>query len=106
MAATKRDRIRLCHPLLVTALLTVLPSSLHAQNGGFPSRTIKIVVPAPPGSNLDAIPRIIADKLATRWGQPVIIENRPGAHKTSGPRWWQRRSPMAIRCFQRRRGRS
>jgi tripartite-type tricarboxylate transporter receptor subunit TctC len=84
MAATKRDRIRLCHPLLVTALLTVLPSSLHAQNGGFPSRTIKIVVPAPPGSNLDAIPRIIADKLATRWGQPVIIENRPGAAQNLG----------------------
>ena len=41
-------------------------------------------MPAPPGANLDTIPRIIADKLSTRWGQPVIIEHRPGAAQNLG----------------------
>jgi tripartite-type tricarboxylate transporter receptor subunit TctC len=44
----------------------------------YPNRTIKIVVPVPPGPLLDAVPRIIADKLSARWGQPVIVENKPG----------------------------
>ena len=60
-----------------------LPGSAAAQTG-YPSRTVKIVVPAPPGANLDTIPRIIADKLSTQWGQPVIIEPRPGAAQNLG----------------------
>ena len=45
----------------------------------WPTKTVKIVVPAPPGSSLDAIARLLADKLAARWGQAVVVENRPGA---------------------------
>jgi tripartite-type tricarboxylate transporter receptor subunit TctC len=41
-------------------------------------------VPAPPGTLLDAVPRLLAEKLAARWGQPVIIENRPGAGQRLG----------------------
>jgi tripartite-type tricarboxylate transporter receptor subunit TctC len=69
--------------VLVIAALATLPARTHAQTG-YPDRTIKIVVPAPPGANLDTIPRIIADKLATRWGHPVIIEHRPGAAQNLG----------------------
>lgn len=65
------------------ALLSALPSSIDAQSS-FPNRTVKIVVPAPPGANLDTIPRIIADKLSTQWGHPVIIEHRPGAAQNLG----------------------
>ena len=36
-------------------------------------------MPNPPGTMLDVVPRLIADKLSQMWGQPVIIENRPGA---------------------------
>jgi tripartite-type tricarboxylate transporter receptor subunit TctC len=50
----------------------------------FPSRTVKIVVPNPPGTLLDVIPRIIAEKLSEKWGQSVIIENRPGAAQNIG----------------------
>ena len=46
---------------------------------GFPSRTVKMVVPIPPGVTADVLPRIVAEKLSTRWSQPVVIENRPGA---------------------------
>src|SRR5262245_26536154 len=64
-------------------MLAALPGSANAQST-FPNRTIKIVVPAPPGANLDTIPRLIADKLATQWGHPVIIEHRPGAAQNLG----------------------
>jgi tripartite-type tricarboxylate transporter receptor subunit TctC len=49
----------------------------HAE--GYPDHTVKIVVPFPAGGTADAVPRIIADWLSRKWGQPVVIENRSGA---------------------------
>ncbi len=45
----------------------------------YPNRVIKIVVPFAAGTTADQIPRIIGDKLSSKWGQPIIVENRPGA---------------------------
>jgi tripartite-type tricarboxylate transporter receptor subunit TctC len=45
----------------------------------YPSAVIRIIVPFPAGGTADALPRIIGDRLQTRWSQPVIIVNRPGA---------------------------
>ena len=50
----------------------------YAQSD-YPNRTVKIVVPVPPGPTADLLPRILADRLALAWKQPVIVENRPGA---------------------------
>lgn len=50
----------------------------------YPTRAIKIIVPLPPGPVADALPRIVAQKLAAKWGQPVFIENRPGASQNLG----------------------
>jgi tripartite-type tricarboxylate transporter receptor subunit TctC len=61
--------------------------------GDYPNRTIKMVVPAPPGTNLDTLPRIIAEKLAQRWGQTVIIENKPGAAQNLGAEFVARSDP-------------
>src|SRR5437870_12984637 len=45
----------------------------------YPSRTIRIVIPFPPGGTSDILARTLAQKLTDEWGQQVIAENRPGA---------------------------
>ena len=50
----------------------------------YPNRTIKIVVPFAAGGSTDALARMLAQKLTVAWGQPVIVENKPGAGATLG----------------------
>jgi tripartite-type tricarboxylate transporter receptor subunit TctC len=68
--------------ILIANIAVVLgieaPLNSFAQ-ANYPSRTVKIIVPLPAGAAADVLPRVLADKLTIRWGQPVIIENRPGA---------------------------
>lgn len=45
----------------------------------YPARAVKIVVPFPAGGTADAVPRLVGDFLSRKWGQPVLIENKPGA---------------------------
>ena len=56
--------------------------AVHAET--WPTKPVKVVVPAPAGSSLDVIVRGMADTLRTRWGQPLVVENRPGAGGTIG----------------------
>lgn len=67
-------RARLFSALLVSLLLA--SPLAHAQN--WPQRTVKLIVPLGPGSGADIGARLLADRLAKRWGHPVIIENRAG----------------------------
>ncbi len=50
-----------------------------AQAQGYPNKPIRIVVPYPAGGGIDTMSRVIGIQLSQRWGQPVIIDNRPGA---------------------------
>jgi tripartite-type tricarboxylate transporter receptor subunit TctC len=63
------------------ALLTVA-ANVQAQT--YPSKTIKIIVPAPPGGAIDIIARVVGDKLSASMGLPVIIDNKPGASNNLG----------------------
>ena len=68
---------------LLFVLASALASHALAQEA-FPSRTIRVVVPFTPGSVTDVMGRSVTDKLSTSLGQPVIVENRPGAGGTIG----------------------
>lgn len=63
------------------ALLAAHPA-VRAQPSAFPSRPVRIVVGFPPGNTLDIVTRVMAESLRTRFGQPVIVENKPGANGT------------------------
>ena len=57
--------------------LAIFPASSLAQT--WPQRTVRVIVPNPPGVGIDVIARLFAERLSLRWGQPVIVENLPGA---------------------------
>jgi tripartite-type tricarboxylate transporter receptor subunit TctC len=65
--------------LLATAAALVAASALPAQAATWPNRPLKIVVGFPGGSSPDLMARLIAEPLAQALGQPVVVENRPGA---------------------------
>jgi tripartite-type tricarboxylate transporter receptor subunit TctC len=65
--------------LLGAAALPLLTRPGWTQ-AGFPSRPIRIVIGFPPGGGIDILARLIAPKMAERLGQPVVVENRPGAN--------------------------
>jgi tripartite-type tricarboxylate transporter receptor subunit TctC len=68
--------VRLIGSLIAIALLAASPAAF-AQD--YPTRTIKIVVPFPPGGTSDLLAREVGHSLTNDWGQTVVIENRPGA---------------------------
>ena len=50
----------------------------------YPSRAVRVIVPYPPGSGLDTVARVTAERLQSRLGQPFVVENRPGASGNIG----------------------
>ena len=69
---------------IVAGLLCILGEggSIRAQT--WPERPVRLIVPIGPGTGADVAARIFAEKLRERWGQPVIIENRPGGDGITG----------------------
>jgi tripartite-type tricarboxylate transporter receptor subunit TctC len=74
-------RSKLFRSLLAVSLCiaVMLPLAAAAQPQNYPTHTVRIIVPFPAGGTADAVPRILADWLSRKWGQPVVIENHTGA---------------------------
>ena len=66
--------------LLIAAI--AMMASAHAQT--FPERSVKIVVPYPPGAFNDSLARMSSEKLTKLWNQTVVVENKPGGNTTIG----------------------
>ncbi|HET7765769.1 MAG TPA: tripartite tricarboxylate transporter substrate binding protein [Burkholderiales bacterium] len=66
------------------AILLAAPAWAQDPAPAYPSRAIRVIVPFPAGGAADALPRIVAERLATKWGQPVVVENRVGASGSIG----------------------
>jgi tripartite-type tricarboxylate transporter receptor subunit TctC len=60
-------------------IFTTLAASFACAQGTFPARTVRFIVPFPGGGINDVLARIVGEKLQTRWGQPIVIENKTGA---------------------------
>ena len=81
--------------VMLTASATVAVSApfLARAQQGWPSRPVRVLVPYPPGSGTDIIGRVLAERLQTAWGQPVVVENRPGGGGTIGTEAGARAAP-------------
>lgn len=77
--------------LLAVCALALLASAASAD--GFPSRPLKLIVPFPPGGATDVLARTVGEALGRRLGQPVVIDNRPGAGANLGAQLAARAAP-------------
>jgi len=67
--------------MVTVTIFWVFTALAHAQTGSssYPTKPIRLIVPFPPAETMDVMSRLIGPKLGERLGQPVVIENRPGA---------------------------
>src|SRR5689334_15637803 len=73
----RRGAKKLFRLLLFFVVLASAPAA--SAQVGWPAKPVKLVVPYPAGGSGDFVARIIAQKMSENWGQPVVVENRPGA---------------------------
>src|SRR5262249_15383091 len=76
---------------VLIALCCALPAAAAAQT--YPSKTITIIVPAPPGGVTDVLARTLAQRFTAAWGQQAIVENRPGGNNQVAAEYVTRMPP-------------
>jgi tripartite-type tricarboxylate transporter receptor subunit TctC len=89
--APRRDRSPRLFRTLAAAGFMLLAAGVHAQ--AYPGKPIRMMVPFPAGGGSDTMGRALAQKLAERFGQPVVVENRPGAGGSIGAEFVARSAP-------------
>ncbi len=91
-------------PIILALLLAIsLPISALGEDGReaavFPNHPIRIIVPFPAGGPSDLVARLIGQKMSEDWGQPVVIDNRPGANTIIGAQTAARAAPDGYTLF-------
>ena len=76
---------------LLAVLLAFAAEVVGAQ--AYPNRAIRLVVPFAPGGSADLVGRLIAQEMSTAWGQPVVVENKPGASAMIGNEYVAKSAP-------------
>ncbi len=85
---SRRANLALGLATLATLATSTLPGIAGAQD--FPTRPVRIITPFPVGGGPDGVARLVADKLSRSWGQPVVVENRPGGNGFIAIDAWKR----------------
>src|SRR3974390_3029311 len=67
--------------LILSAFVTLLTAPSFAQT--WPQRPVHFIIPLGPGSGVDITARVFADNLSAKWGQPVVVENKPGGRPST-----------------------
>jgi tripartite-type tricarboxylate transporter receptor subunit TctC len=75
---TTRKIVRHSIALAAALVLGVAAAPAALAQATYPTRAVRIVVAYPPGGGIDVMARQLAERLASQWGQPVVVENRPG----------------------------
>jgi len=78
---------------LLVAAQSAAQTSPDAVAQAFPNRPVRMIVPFPPGGPTDVMARVFGQKLSEEWGQPVVIENRPGGNSAIGAQQTARAAP-------------
>jgi len=81
--------------IAMTLILAIGTTHLFAQD--WPTRAVRIIVPFGPGSTPDIVARLVADRLQTRLGVSVVVENKPGASGNTGTDVVAKAEPTDIR---------
>ena len=84
-------------PLRAIALaVATVPAAAQSDAATFSNRTIRIIVPFPPGGPTDIIARFVGQRMSERWSQPVVIENRAGANTAIGAQMVAKSAPDGL----------
>ena len=87
---------------LLPAILAISACSAAVADdpaASFPNRSIRIIVPFPAGGPSDIVARVIGQKMSEDWGQPVVVENRPGANTIIGAQAAAKAAPDGYTLF-------
>ncbi|MGH8811249.1 MAG: Bug family tripartite tricarboxylate transporter substrate binding protein [Advenella sp.] len=82
-----------CRTLLASLSISTCTVGIAGPSDSYPDKPITIVVPFPAGGTADVLPRIVAQMLAEKWGQPVVIQNRTGAGGNIGTDYVAKANP-------------
>jgi tripartite-type tricarboxylate transporter receptor subunit TctC len=87
--------------LFVVALTPLAwgPAAAEDLAGNFPNRPIRMIVPFPPGGPSDIVARLIGQRMSEDWGQPVVIDNRPGGNTIIGAQVAAKAAPDGYTLF-------